>query len=101
MISFYQTPSIRIRLSLVIGLFGVISIGMLGRSTYLQILGDPKLENLARKQFQSHVMMNPRRGLIMDRTGEPLAINLETSSLAGSPAKILKSNSPFVCHHVF
>ncbi len=93
MISFYQTPSIRIRLSLVIGLFGVISIGMLGRSTYLQILGDPKLENLARKQFQSHVMMNPRRGLIMDRTGEPLAINLETSSLAGSPAKILKSNS--------
>jgi cell division protein FtsI (penicillin-binding protein 3) len=91
--SFYQTPSIRIRLSMVIGLFGVISIGMLGRSTYLQIWGDPKLENLARKQFQSHVRMNPRRGLIMDRTGEPLAINLETSSLAGSPAKILKSSS--------
>lgn len=91
--SFYQTPSIRIRLSLVIGLFGLISVGMLGRSTYIQIWGDPKLENLARKQFQSRVMMNPRRGLIMDRTGEPLAINLETSSLAGSPAKILKSSS--------
>lgn len=91
--SFYQTPSIRIRLSLVIGVFGLISVGMLGRSTYLQIWGDPKLENLARKQFQSRVMMNPRRGLIMDRTGEPLAINLETSSLAGSPAKILKSSS--------
>ena len=93
MISFYQTPSIRIRLTMVICLFGMISIGMLGRSTYIQIWGDPKLESLARKQFQSHVMMNPRRGLIMDRTGEPLAINLETSSLAGSPAKILKSNS--------
>jgi cell division protein FtsI (penicillin-binding protein 3) len=91
--SFYQIQSIRIRLSMVIGLFGVISMGMLGRSTYLQIWGDPKLENLARKQFQSRVMMNPRRGLILDRTGEPLAINLETSSLAGSPAKILKSNS--------
>jgi cell division protein FtsI (penicillin-binding protein 3) len=91
--SFYQIQSIRIRLSMVIGLFGVISMGMLGRSTYLQIWGDPKLENLARKQFQSRVMINPRRGLILDRTGEPLAINLETSSLAGSPAKILKSNS--------
>jgi len=91
--SFYQTPSIRIRLSMVIGLFATISVGMLGRSTYIQIWGDPKLENLARKQFQSRVMMNPRRGLIMDRTGEPLAINLETSSLAGSPAKILKSRS--------
>lgn len=90
---YYQTPSIRNRLSVVIGLFGVLSIGMLGRSTYLQIWGDPKLENLARKQFQSRVMMNPRRGLILDRTGEPLAINLETSSLAGSPAKILKSRS--------
>lgn len=93
MTSFYQIQSIRIRLSMVIGLFGVISMGMLGRSTYLQIWGDPKLENLARKQFQSRVMINPRRGLILDRTGEPLAINLETSSLAGSPAKILKSNS--------
>ena len=91
--SFYQTPSIRIRLSMVIVLFATISVGMLGRSTYIQIWGDPKLENLARKQFQSRVMMNPRRGLIMDRTGEPLAINLETSSLAGSPAKILKSHS--------
>ena len=91
--SFYQTPSIRVRLSMVIGLFGVISVGMLGRSTYLQILGDPKLENLARRQFQSHVILKPRRGLIMDRTGEALAINLETSSLAGSPAKILKSHS--------
>lgn len=66
---------------------------MLGRSTYIQIWGDPKLENLARKQFQSRVMMKPRRGLIVDRTGEPLAINIETSSLAGSPAKILKSSS--------
>ena len=91
--SIYQTSSIRIRLSLVISLFVLISVGMLGRSTYLQIWGDPKLENLARKQFQSRVMMNPRRGLIVDRTGEPLAINIETSSLAGSPAKILKSHS--------
>ncbi len=90
---YYQTPSIRNRLSVVIGLFGVLSVGMLGRSTYLQIWGDPKLENLARKQFQSRMMINPRRGLIVDRTGEPLAINLETSSLAGSPAKILKSRS--------
>lgn len=93
MTSFYQIQSIRIRLSMVIGLFGMISVGMLGRSTYIQIWGDPKLENLARKQFQSRVMLNPRRGLILDRTGEPLAINLETSSLAGSPAKILKSSS--------
>ena len=91
--SFYQTPAMRIRLSLVIGVFALLSVGMLVRSTYLQIWGDSKLENLARRQFQSKILMKPRRGLIMDRTGEPLAINLETSSLAGSPSKILKSRS--------
>jgi cell division protein FtsI (penicillin-binding protein 3) len=64
---------------------------MLVRSTWLQIMHDPKLENLANKQFQSKILMKPRRGLITDRTGEPLAINLETSSLAGNPSKILKS----------
>jgi cell division protein FtsI (penicillin-binding protein 3) len=90
-LDFYQTPSIRIRLSLVIATFGLLSCGMLVRSTWLQIMHDPKLENLANKQFQSKILMKPRRGLITDRTGEPLAINLETSSLAGNPAKILKS----------
>ncbi|MBS1959740.1 MAG: hypothetical protein JST80_09735 [Bdellovibrionales bacterium] len=91
--AFYQTPSIRIRLSLVIGVFAVIALGMLGRSTWIQIIGDPKLENLAKKQFESKMVMKPRRGLIVDRTGEPLAINLETSSLAGSPVKVLKSKT--------
>ena len=89
----YQTSSMRIRLSLVIGVFALISVGMLVRSTYLQIIHDPKLERLARRQFQSKILMKPRRGLIVDRTGEPLAINLETSSLAGNPQKILKSRT--------
>lgn len=88
---FYQTPSIKIRLSLVIAAFGFLSVGMLVRSTWLQIIHDPKLEALAQKQFQSKILMQPRRGLITDRTGEPLAINLETSSLAANPSKILKS----------
>ena len=90
---FHQTPSIRIRLSLVIALFGVISIGMFYRSLTLQIIGEAKLDNLGKKQFQSKILMKSRRGLIMDRTGEALAINIETSSLAGNPAKILKSRS--------
>jgi cell division protein FtsI (penicillin-binding protein 3) len=91
--AFYQTSSIRIRLSLVIGVFALISIGMVTRSTYLQVWGDDKLENLAQRQFQSKILMKPRRGLIVDRTNEPLAINLETSSLAGNPSKILKTRS--------
>ena len=90
---FYQTPKVRIRLSLVIGVFALISVGMLVRSTWLQIIHDPKLETLGRRQFESKIVTKPRRGLITDRTGEPLAINLETSSLAGNPQKILKSRA--------
>lgn len=91
--AFYQTPAVRVRLSIVIGIFALISLGMVGRATWIQIIGDPKLEGLAKRQFESKILMKPRRGLIVDRTNEPLAINLETSSLAGSPAKILKSPS--------
>lgn len=94
--AFFQTPSIRIRLSLVIGVFAALALVMLGRSTWIQIIGDPKLAQLAKRQFQSKLHMKPRRGLIVDRTNEPLAINLETSSLAGSPAKILKSPTTLV-----
>ena len=91
--AFHQTPAIRIRLSLVICVFALVSIGMLYRSLTIQILGEAKLDNLAKKQFESKIVMKPRRGLIVDRTGEALAINLETSSLAGNPSKILKSQS--------
>ncbi len=89
----YQTPAMRIRLSLVICVFALLAVGMLVRSTWIQIIHDPKLETLARRQFESKILMKPRRGLILDRTGEPFAINLETSSLAGNPKKILKSRS--------
>lgn len=44
--------------------------------------------NMARKQFQSKVLIRPRRGAIVDRNGEPLAINIETSSLAANPSKV-------------
>ena len=83
----YQTPAMRIRLSLVICVFALLAVGMLVRSTWIQIIHDPKLETLARRQFESKILMKPRRGLILDRTGEPFAINLETSSLAGNPKK--------------
>ena len=89
----YQTPAMRIRLSLVICVFAFLAVGMLVRSTWIQIIHDPKLETLARRQFESKILMKPRRGLILDRTGEPFAINLETSSLAGNPKKIVKSRS--------
>lgn len=65
-----------------------IATGVAGRAAYLQIFGDRRLNDLAKRQFQSKVLVQARRGLIIDRNGEPLAVNAEVSSLAANPKKI-------------
>ncbi len=65
--------------------FGVV---VLGRAFSIQVMTDPRLERMARRQFQSKVLMSPRRGSILDRNGEALAVNVETNSLAANPSKI-------------
>jgi cell division protein FtsI (penicillin-binding protein 3) len=60
-----------------------------GRAAWIQIGGDKRIENLSRRQFTSKFLVSPRRGAILDRNGEPLAINSETRSLAMNPQKIL------------
>src|SRR6478736_784291 len=65
-----------------------LGILIIGRAALVQVKGDPRLEELARKQFHSKVLIRPRRGLILDRNGEPLAVNVETKSLAANPAKL-------------
>src|SRR5689334_16888098 len=67
-----------------IGVGGVV----IGRAGLIQVMSNQRLERLAQRQFQSHVLIRPRRGAILDRNGEPLAINVETNSLAANPAKI-------------
>jgi cell division protein FtsI (penicillin-binding protein 3) len=58
------------------------------RAAYIQFWNNPKLEQMSRKQFQSKVLIRPLRGTISDRNGEPLAVNIETNSLAANPEKI-------------
>lgn len=60
-----------------------------GRAAWIQIGADKRIENLSRRQFTSKFLVSPRRGAILDRNGEPLAINSETRSLAMNPQKII------------
>jgi cell division protein FtsI (penicillin-binding protein 3) len=64
--------------------FGVLLV----RAFWIQGVGDERLAQLSRKQFISRVIVQPRRGLILDRNGEPLAVNIEAQSLAANPNKI-------------
>jgi cell division protein FtsI (penicillin-binding protein 3) len=65
-----------------------IAAGVAGRAAYIQLIGDHRLADLAKKQFQSKMLVQARRGLIIDRNGEPLAVNSEVASLAANPKKI-------------
>lgn len=65
-----------------------IASAVAGRAAYIQLVGDKRLMDLAKRQFQSKVLVQARRGLIVDRNGEPLAINTEVASLAANPKKI-------------
>ncbi|MBC7693452.1 MAG: PASTA domain-containing protein [Methylotenera sp.] len=66
----------------------LLATGVMSRAAYIQLIGDPKLNGMAKRQFSSRVLVKPRRGLVLDRNGEPLAINLEVQSLAANPSKI-------------
>ncbi len=59
------------------------------RAAYLQIFPNQRLANLAKKQFYSKMLVKPRRGNILDRNSEALAISVETQSLAVNPSKVV------------
>ena len=66
----------------------VFASGVLARAAYIQVIGDSRLESMSKRQFRSKVLVRPRRGLLLDRNGEPLAVNSEIQSLAANPLKI-------------
>ena len=76
----------RVRILSILAL-GAASV-VLGRAFWVQVVGDPRLERMARRQFQGKVLISPRRGSILDRNGEALAVNVESSSLAANPGKL-------------
>ncbi len=93
-----QTPMLpiqnyRLRLQGVFLIFSFFSSALVYRGVSIQAIGDQKLAQLSQRQFQSKIQSKNRRGLIVDRNQEPLAINIETSSLAGNPSKFLKSRA--------
>lgn len=62
---------------------------LLTRAAWVQVGRDSRIEKLSQRQFGTKVLVTPRRGTILDRNGEPLAINTETRSLAMNPMKVI------------
>src|SRR5262245_48208371 len=84
-----SNSALRQRLTTLMVLLGVFASFVVGRAAFVQLRPDARLEAMAHKQFEAKVLVRPPRGTISDRNGEPLAVNVETGSLAANPRKIL------------
>ncbi len=57
------------------------------KAFYLQVVNSDKLITYAESQFIRNVKLYPNRGNILDRNGNPLAINVKTYSIFTMPKK--------------
>ena len=69
---------------LFLGLFLLIG----GRAVQLQVLQGDKLMRLGQRQHLKEWIVLPKRGALFDRSGEPLALSLESQSVYARPHRI-------------
>ncbi|MET0500826.1 MAG: penicillin-binding protein [Candidatus Binatia bacterium] len=81
-------PRNRLRLGVAKLLFLALFVVVGGRAFQLQILQGDKLKRLGERQHLKEWIVLPKRGSVMDRSGEPLALSLEAQSVYARPHRI-------------
>jgi cell division protein FtsI (penicillin-binding protein 3) len=76
------------RIRLLLGLFVLVFAGTLGRAVWLQGVQAASLEQMATRQHESTTAIPAGRGTIFDRTGEPLAIGEQATTVYADPRKV-------------
>jgi len=83
-----KIKGIKFRLGIA-GLFFVLMfLAVVVRAFHLQILQGEKLKRLGERQHRKESIVYPKRGTILDRSGEPLAISLQSQSVYARPRRI-------------
>src|SRR5436309_2522172 len=81
-----QTRWMRARaLLLSMALLGMFAV-VLGRAAQVQLLDRSRLARLQRDQTRRELEWAPRRGLILDRHGDPLAVTRDVDSIFADPS---------------
>ncbi|HET6367503.1 MAG TPA: penicillin-binding transpeptidase domain-containing protein, partial [Pseudomonadales bacterium] len=80
--------SLRTRTLIVAGIFAVGFLGLLGRLGYLQVLKHDEYLRLAESQHGKAVALRPKRGPILDRHGQVLAVSSGAETLYALPHRI-------------
>ena len=81
-----QTSRMRLRTAKVLFLAIFLVIG--GLAFQLQVLQGDKLMRLGQRQHLKEWIVLPKRGAVVDRTGEALALSLEVQSVYARPQRI-------------
>lgn len=81
-----RTSNRRIRLLLCV--FVLVFAGTLGRAVWLQGVQASTLAQMASRQHQTTTAIPAGRGTIFDRTGEPLAIGEQTTTVYADPRQV-------------
>src|SRR6185503_4828845 len=69
-------------------LFLVVFLVVGGRAFQLQVLQGDRLMRLGQRQHLKEWIVLPKRGAVIDRAGEPLALSLESQSVYARPHRI-------------
>ena len=76
------------RLRLLLGCFVLVFAGTLARAVWLQGVQASTLEQMASRQHQTTTEIPAGRGTIFDRTGEPLAIGEQATTVYADPRQV-------------
>lgn len=81
------------RLIVAKGIFAVVLLVIGGRAFQLQVLQGSKLMARGQQQHLQESIVLPKRGAVIDRTGEPLALSMESQSVFVRPRRIQNADA--------
>ncbi|HKY09243.1 MAG TPA: penicillin-binding transpeptidase domain-containing protein [Candidatus Binatia bacterium] len=77
-----------LRLAVAKMLFLALFLLIAGRAVHLQVLQGDRLMKLGQRQHLKEWIVLPKRGAMFDRSGEPLALSMESQSVYARPHRI-------------
>lgn len=80
--------ALRARTFILAGLLACAFLGVAARLVFLQVIRHDELLRLAEKQHTRTIVLKPKRGSILDRHGQPLAVSSAAESLYALPSRI-------------
>ncbi len=89
---------IRVRAALLLLGLALATLGLGARLVSLHVVQAGALEQIAERQQLGTLILDPRRGRLLDRSGRPLAVNVDVESVFAIPSKI--ANTAVFAHAV-